>query len=92
MTTRPAFRRPPLSVLTWVMLAASVVLIVLGTAKFGISGLLVSAGAIGVLTALYSLITGRKSWAIIPSRTFAAGALVAAVIVATVGISLSSAE
>lgn len=85
MTTRPAFRRLSWPVLTWVMLTASAVLLAFGAATSGLAGALLMAGLIGIVTALYSLITGRKSWAIIRSRTLAAVALTGAVILTIVG-------
>ncbi|MBB5639850.1 GmrSD restriction endonuclease domain-containing protein [Cryobacterium roopkundense] len=91
MTSRPTLRRPSLSILTWVMLAASVLLVVLGTATSGLSGLLLMTGLIGALTALYALVTGRKSWATIPSRKFAAVALAGSLVVTIIGASVAPA-
>ncbi|KFF58331.1 hypothetical protein JF66_19355 [Cryobacterium sp. MLB-32] len=62
---------------------------VLSTATSGFSGLLLMVGSIGALTSLYSLLTGRESWAIIPSRRFAAVYLAGAVVVTVIGVSLA---
>jgi len=90
MTNRPGVRRPRITVFTWVILGISVSLLVAVTAVSGVSGLLVMAGFIAVLTALYSVITGRKSWAAIPSRRFAAIALVGALTVTAIGGAIAS--
>jgi len=90
MSNRPALRRRPVPMLTGVMLGVSVSLIVLGAATSGASGLLLTAGYIGMLTALYSLVTGRKSWAILPSRKFAAAALAGALVVTVFGGALAA--
>lgn len=92
MPSHPRLRRPRHSPLTWVVGAALIVLLLVSAASAGLPGLLIAAGLIGALTALYSLISGRRSWAEIPSRRVASIALAAALITVVVGVTLAPAS
>ncbi len=72
-----------------IMSGVSLVLIVAGVASSGFPGLLIMAGLISLITAVFTLITGRKSWASIPSRKVAAIVLAAGMVVTIVGGSLA---
>ncbi|MCU1526292.1 MAG: hypothetical protein JWP75_55 [Frondihabitans sp.] len=58
-------------------------LLVLGAVTGGVIGVIVFAGTVAFLTALYTVLSGRKSWARLPSRKFAAIGL-AVVLVGTI--------
>lgn len=70
------------------MLGVSLVLLLVAASTGGFSALFMTASAIGALTAIYVLVTGRRSWAVIPTRKVAAVALAGAIIVGIVGSSL----
>nr|WP_241982116.1 hypothetical protein [Cryobacterium ruanii] len=88
MSAPPRLRGPQFSTLTWIMLGVSLVLLLVAASTGGFSALFMTASAIGALTAIYVLVTGRRSWAVIPTRKVAAVALVGAIIVGIVGSSL----
>jgi outer membrane biosynthesis protein TonB len=69
---------------TWALGATLLLALIMGVATGGFGGLLITAGLIGLGTALYAFVTGRKSWAGITSRKSAA-IVVAACLVATIG-------
>ena len=69
--------------------AIALLLTSVGAAGWGLAGLLVSTGAIGLVTASYALLTGRRTWALIPSRTVAAGALSACLVLTSFGAALA---
>lgn len=70
---------------TWIVGAISLLLLIIGLASSGLAGLLIMGGLIGAITTLYVIITGRRSWAHIPSRKFAAITLAACVVAFGVG-------
>ena len=67
---------------TWIGAGLVGLLLIIALASGGPSGLLVWAGIVTLFTALYVVITGRRSWLRIPGRK-AAGILVAAAVVVT---------
>jgi hypothetical protein len=83
---------PRFSGRTWIVLAGVALLLIISAASNGLSGVLMIAGLIGLGTALYSLISGRRSWAAIPSRRAAAVAVAGALVVMMVGTSLAPAS
>lgn len=72
----------------WIAIGLIAVLIVVATLTAGFPGFLIMIGLIGTVTAIYSLLTMRPSWARIPSRPIATGILVACLISTTFGGSL----
>ncbi len=90
MTVRQSLRLPHLPVITWVGIGLTLFLLLLG-ASSGVGGVLLMAGLIGFFTAVYALVTGRRSWALIPSRKTAAAVLAGAVVVFVVSVSVSPA-
>ena len=59
--------------------------IIIGALSLGIGGALFFAGLIALGTALFALVTGRRSWARIPSRSIAAIGLAGALVLTIVG-------
>ncbi|MCU1558639.1 MAG: hypothetical protein JWN09_2634 [Microbacteriaceae bacterium] len=78
-------RRVKPVVSTWIVAGIAVILLISGTATSGFPGFLIMLGFIGLITALYSLATGRKSWALIPSRKIAAVVLAGCLVTTGVG-------
>lgn len=74
--------KPKLS--TWVAGGIALLVLIVGAASGGFGGLLMMSGLVGLVTALYSLVTRRKSWAQIATRRIAA-IVAAACLVATLG-------
>lgn len=76
---------------TWtkVGLVATAAVLLLFLLTSGAAGILAAAGAIGLFTAGYVLITGRRSWAMVASRKLGALLLVGAVVALAVGGSLA---
>lgn len=72
---------------TVIVIAIIAFFVLVGGASAGFPGMLMMAGLVGLGTALYSLVTGRKSWARIPSRGIAAAALVVALVTTSIGAS-----
>lgn len=70
-----------LSPMTWVILIVVGLVSIITLATSGISGLLIVAGSVALVTALYVLVTGRRSWARVPSKK-AGGLLLAGALVA----------
>lgn len=70
---------------TWIVGAIALLFIVIGTATSGFSGFLIMAALFGFITALYVIATGRRSWALIPSRKIAAITLAVCVVALGVG-------
>lgn len=87
--SRPRRRFP--TILAWITTAAAVLFIVTGASTDGVPGLLVAIGVIGLITAIYTLVTGRRSWARLASRRIAAGAMAFALLATMVGGSLAGA-
>jgi len=67
-------------------------LVILGAAGWGAAGFLVTFGVIGLATASHALLTGRRTWALIPSRMFAAGALASCLVMTSFGAALTPAR
>lgn len=74
---------------TWVFAGIALLLTVFGAAGWGLAGFLLATGVIGLVTAGYALLTGRRSWALIPSRTIAAGTLSACLVLTSFGAALA---
>lgn len=70
---------------TWVGLVLGGLWVLVALASSGISGGLTAIGALALLTAMYVLVTGRASWARVPSRKIGAGLLAAALVTCLVG-------
>ncbi|TFB47001.1 hypothetical protein [Cryobacterium tagatosivorans] len=75
---------------TWVLGGASLYLALAGLVTGGLPGLLLVVGVIGLATASHALLTGRRTWALIPSRTVAAGCLAACLVLTSFGAALSN--
>jgi hypothetical protein len=82
-TTRPHWFRPTLS--TWVVGLIVGFLLLIATITSGVPGLLIFLGMAGFVTAFYAVITGRRSWASIPSRKTAGITLVASLVIVFTG-------
>ncbi|MCU1636634.1 MAG: calcium-binding protein, partial [Cryobacterium sp.] len=81
-------RQSTLTPNAWVAIVFTASLIVGGLGFAGIPGLLLVLGTVGFATAAYSLVTGRRSWALFPSRTLAAFVLAGCLASTTVGATL----
>ena len=92
MSTPSRLRGPKFSTLTWIMLGVSQVLLLVAASTGGFFGLFTMVSAIGALTAIYVLATGRQSWAVIPTRKVAAVTLAGALVVGIFGSSLAPAS
>ena len=75
---RPAGFTPTLS--TWIVGAVVLLVLILGGTSSGVSGVLIFLGLAGIVTALYVVVTGRRSWALIPTRKIGAIALAASLV------------
>lgn len=73
---------------TWVLGAAALYLASVGLVTGGLSGLFLVVGVIGLATASHALLTGRRTWALIPSRGVAAGCLAAGLAMTSIGAAL----
>lgn len=85
MTTQTGVRRSRLSPLTLTVLFVSTAWLAFAGMTQGLAGILLAAGVIGLMTATYSLVTGRRSWAFIPTRTIAAIVVAVATIALVIG-------
>jgi multisubunit Na+/H+ antiporter MnhB subunit len=85
-------RGPQFSALTWIMIGISLLLVIVAAATGGLSSVLVMSGSIAAVTAVFTLATGRRSWAVIPTRKIAAIALAGALVAVVVGSSLAPAS
>ena len=79
LATKMQWFKPTLS--TWIVGGIVVLFLLMATLSAGIPGLLIFLGLIGAVTAIYTAVTGRHSWASIPSRKVAGLALAASVVV-----------
>ena len=70
---------------TWLVGGVVLFVLVLGTIVGGIPGLLIFLGLAGMATALYVVVTGRRSWAMLPTRKIGAIALAASLVAVMVG-------
>lgn len=87
-TRRSARRaRPPAS--TWVLGGSALYLALVGLITGGPAGFLLMVGVTGLVTASYALLTGRRSWALLPSPGVAAASLAACLILTSFGAALS---
>ncbi|TFC60812.1 DUF1524 domain-containing protein [Cryobacterium sp. TMB1-7] len=83
--TRPA--KPPRrrggltpTVSTWIVGAVVLLVVAFAATSAGVSGFLIFLGLAGIVTALYVIVTGRRSWALIPTRKMGAVALAASLV------------
>ena len=79
--------RPPAS--TWVLGGSALYLALVGLITGGPAGFLLVVGVTGLVTASYALLTGRRSWALLPSPGVAAASLAACLILTSFGAALS---
>ena len=79
--------RPPAS--TWVLGGSALYLAVVGLLTGGPAAFLLVVGVTGLVTASYALLTGRRSWALLPSPGVAAASLAACLILTSFGAALS---
>lgn len=86
-TTTPGIRLAPA---TWLGIALGGLWLLLSVASSGLPGLLVAGGSLALITSVYVLITGRRSWALIPSRRAGTLVLAGAIAVTLAGGGLSS--
>jgi hypothetical protein len=77
---------------TWIGLIVGGLWVLIGLLTSGISGFLISAGTLALFTALFVVISGRESWARIPSRRAGALLLAASVVVVIVGGAVAPAK
>jgi len=54
--------------MTWIALGVVAFIALIGLAASGASGFLLVVSFVAFGTALYSLVTGRRSWALVPNR------------------------
>jgi hypothetical protein len=73
---------------TWVVGAVVIVTLMVLALTAGIPGFLVCAGGVGIATSFYVVLSGRRSWALLPNRRFAGIALAMSLGVLVSGISL----
>ncbi|MCU1639541.1 MAG: hypothetical protein JWL94_2188 [Microbacteriaceae bacterium] len=81
----PSWFEPTLS--TWLVGSVVVVFLLIALVSTGFYGLVMMAGMAGLITALYVIFTGRRSWALIPSRKVAAITLVGCLLATGLGSS-----
>ena len=70
---------------TWIVGAVLLLLLLSTAMSGGLPAVLALAGGVGFFTALYVVITGRRSWASIPTRKIAAITLAASLVAGFVG-------
>ena len=70
---------------TWIVGAVALLFLTIGTATSGFSGFLIMGGLIALITAIYTLVSGRKGWVKLPSRKVAAITLAASIVAMGVG-------
>jgi hypothetical protein len=75
--------KPTLS--TWIVGFLALLFLTIGTVSSGFSGFLVMAGFIALVTGVYTLATGRKSWAKLPTRKAAILTLTVGLVIAVAG-------
>ncbi|GAA3888007.1 hypothetical protein GCM10022381_32420 [Leifsonia kafniensis] len=85
----PSPRKPKLPRSTWIVGALALVLLIIGVSTTGMQGLLMMGGLLALITGAYALVTGRASWARLPSRKFAAAVLAASLVSIVIGTSLA---
>lgn len=69
----------------WVMVFVIGFSSIAGLASSGVAGLFAMWGGIGIVSAIYAIVTGRGSWASLPGRKAATGMLAASVVVLIAG-------
>lgn len=74
---------------TWVGITLTSIFLLISVASSGFPGVLVGAGTIALFTAVYVVISGRRSWLRIPSRKAGALLLGASLVVSFLGAGLS---
>jgi hypothetical protein len=87
---RPRSWRPQLSPSLFIVGFVAFWLLIAGIATSGLSGFLIMASLIALLTAAYVLITGRTSWISIPNRKIGAFLLVGSLVGIGVGGAVAS--
>jgi hypothetical protein len=88
----PPKRRWKPTVSTWIAAPLVLLLLILGLATSGASGLLIFLALVGLITALYTVVTRRASWAGLPRSRPLAGAIAGgAVVLLIVGSSIGGA-
>ena len=70
---------------TWIVGAVALLFLITGTATSGFSGFLIMGGLIALITAIYTLVSGRKGWVKLPSRKVAAITLAASIVAMGLG-------
>ena len=75
---------------TWIGIVGTLLAISLGNGIWGIGGALLWLGSIAFISALYALVTGRKSWALIPTKKAASAVLGISVVLVIVGASTAT--
>lgn len=70
---------------TWIVGAVLILMLLSSAITGGVPAVLSVAGSVGFCTALYAFITGRRSWASIPTRKIALITLAASLVVGSVG-------
>lgn len=68
----PSFNKRPLPVSTWIVSVVVFLLVIQGAATRGFPGMLAAIGVSAFCTGLYTVITKRKSWALLSGRKPAA--------------------
>ncbi|MFM9918850.1 DUF1524 domain-containing protein [Lacisediminihabitans sp. H27-G8] len=83
----PEQKKPRLrpTVSTWVVGAILALFLFIGLASGGASGFLITLGIAAFLTGIYSVVFGRTSWALIPSRKVGAAVLGGALVLTIAG-------
>ena len=82
-TGRLGWFKPTLS--TWIVGVVVLLVLILGANAGGVPGAIAFLGLAGIVTALYVVVTGRRSWAMIPTRKIGAIALAASLVAVMAG-------
>ena len=86
----PRSRRIAPTPSTWIVGATTVVTLLVLAVTVGAPGGLVWAGGVGSATAIYVVVSGRQSWALLPSRKLGMIAFVASIALLVSGIYLAA--
>ncbi|GAA4048752.1 GmrSD restriction endonuclease domain-containing protein [Agromyces indicus] len=78
----------PLTLLSWVVIAALSLLTVIAFASTGVAGGFIMIGLIGLVTGTYAVVAGRGSWARTASRKGGAAVLVGGLLTTIIGSAL----
>jgi len=85
----PHSRRTTPTLSTWIVGAVTLVVLLVLAMTSGVPGVLAWVGGVGTATALYVVVSGRRSWALLPGRKMATVAFAASVTLLVSGVSLS---